>query len=154
VPNSNDHRLKGVQGEFNAITRKDCHRHRRREGYWPRHLPSSLPRRPPKSGRAGQDLIQATVDHYGQLDILINNAARWEQNGHLLEIDEKMWGYIIGGFVNTGGNLGGFLAALLTPWFAEEIGWVGVFDVASLLALAGAVVWRGVNPSLAKTLSI
>jgi 3-oxoacyl-[acyl-carrier protein] reductase len=44
-----------------------------------------------------KNLIQATVDHYGQLDILINNAARWEQNGHFLEIDEKMWSYIIDG---------------------------------------------------------
>ena len=57
------------------------------------------------------------------------------------------------GFVNTGGNLGGFLAALLTPHFAKQIGWVGAFDVASLLAIAGAVVWAGVNPSLAKALS-
>ena len=53
------------------------------------------------------------------------------------------------GFVNTGGNLGGFLAALLTPWFAKEIGWIGAFDVASLLAIAGAVVWMGVDSSRA-----
>jgi 3-oxoacyl-[acyl-carrier protein] reductase len=44
-----------------------------------------------------QNLIQSTVDHYGRLDILINNAARWEQGGYLLEIDEKTWSYVIDG---------------------------------------------------------
>lgn len=57
------------------------------------------------------------------------------------------------GFVNTGGNLGGFFAAIATPWFAKEIGWIGAFDVASLLAIAGAVVWMGVDSSRARTLS-
>jgi len=69
-----------------------------------------------------------------------------------MEIASPVAGTAVG-FVNTGGNLGGFLAALLTPYFAKQIGWVGAFDVASLLAIAGAVVWVGVNPSLAKTLS-
>jgi MFS transporter, ACS family, glucarate transporter len=58
------------------------------------------------------------------------------------------------GFVNTGGNLGGLVAALLTPWFAKEIGWIGAFDVACLLAIAGAVVWAGIDSSRTKTLSI
>jgi ACS family glucarate transporter-like MFS transporter len=69
-----------------------------------------------------------------------------------MEIASPVAGTAVG-FVNTGGNLGGFLAALLTPHFAKQIGWVGAFDVASLLAIAGAVVWAGVNPSLAKALS-
>ena len=49
------------------------------------------------------------------------------------------------GFVNTGGNLGGFLAALLTPWFVQEIGWIGAFDIASLLAIAGAISKAGMR---------
>jgi ACS family glucarate transporter-like MFS transporter len=69
-----------------------------------------------------------------------------------MEIASPVAGTAVG-FVNTGGNLGGFLAALLTPYFAKQIGWVGAFDVASLLAIAGAVVWAGSTPSLAKTLS-
>jgi ACS family glucarate transporter-like MFS transporter len=52
-----------------------------------------------------------------------------------------------GGFLNTGGNFGGFLAALLTPWFAREIGWTGAFDVASLMAIVCAVLWLGVDPT-------
>lgn len=58
------------------------------------------------------------------------------------------------GFVNTGGNLGGFLAALLTPWFAKEVGWIGAFEIASLFAVAGAVAWTGVNPSLANAIDV
>lgn len=54
------------------------------------------------------------------------------------------------GFVNTGGNLGGFLAALMTPWFAKAIGWIGAFEIASLFAVAGAVVWTSVDPSSAE----
>jgi len=63
-----------------------------------------------------------------------------------MEIASPVAGTAVG-FVNTGGNLGGFLAALLTPWFARQIGWIGAFDVASLLAIACAVVWMGVDPT-------
>lgn len=44
-----------------------------------------------------ENLTQATVDHYGRLDILVNNAARWEQRGDLLEIDNETWGKVIDG---------------------------------------------------------
>ncbi len=52
-----------------------------------------------------------------------------------------------GGFLNTGGNLGGALAALLTPWIAERIGWAGAFAVASVFAIGGSVLWLGVDPT-------
>jgi sugar phosphate permease len=52
-----------------------------------------------------------------------------------------------GGFLNTGGNFGGVLAALLTPWFAREIGWTGAFAVASALAAVGSLLWLGVDPT-------
>jgi ACS family glucarate transporter-like MFS transporter len=63
-----------------------------------------------------------------------------------MQISSRAAGTVVG-FVNTGGNLGGFLAALLTPWFAKEIGWIGAFEIASLFAVTGAVVWTGVDPS-------
>ena len=50
--------------------------------------------------------------------------------------------------------MGGFLAALLTPWFAKQVGWIGAFEVASLFAVAGAVVWTGVNPSLGNAIDV
>jgi ACS family glucarate transporter-like MFS transporter len=54
---------------------------------------------------------------------------------------------VAGGFLNTGGNLGGALAALLTPWIAKELGWSIAFGVASLCALAGAALWIGFDPN-------
>jgi len=44
-----------------------------------------------------ESLIQATLEHYGRLDILINNAARWEQDLKLLEVDQKTWSYVMEG---------------------------------------------------------
>lgn len=49
------------------------------------------------------------------------------------------------GFVNTGSNLGGTLAALLTPWIAARFSWPIAFGVASVFALAGAALWAGVD---------
>jgi MFS transporter, ACS family, glucarate transporter len=51
-----------------------------------------------------------------------------------------------GGFLNTGGNFGGALSALLTPWIAEKLGWDVAFGTASLCAIAGAVLWIGFDP--------
>ena len=52
-----------------------------------------------------------------------------------------------GGFLNTGGNFGGALAAVLTPWIVSEIGWIGALAVASLFAVMGGVRWMGVDPT-------
>jgi ACS family glucarate transporter-like MFS transporter len=43
--------------------------------------------------------------------------------------------------VNTGGNLGGMLAPLVTVYIAEEYGWSAGFLVASLACLLGAALW-------------
>ena len=54
-----------------------------------------------------------------------------------------------GGFLNTGGNIGGALSALLTPWIAKELSWSVAFGAASLIALVGSALWIGFNPSQA-----
>lgn len=51
-----------------------------------------------------------------------------------------------GGFLNTGGNIGGTCAALLTPWIAKELGWTAAFTAATLLALLGAALWLRFDP--------
>jgi MFS transporter, ACS family, glucarate transporter len=51
-----------------------------------------------------------------------------------------------GGFLNTGGNIGGVFAALLTPWIAKELSWSTAFGAATLLALTGAVLWTCFDP--------
>jgi ACS family glucarate transporter-like MFS transporter len=47
--------------------------------------------------------------------------------------------------VNTGGNLGGMLAPVVTVYVAREYGWGTGFLVASLTCLLGAVLWLGIQ---------
>jgi sugar phosphate permease len=47
--------------------------------------------------------------------------------------------------VNTGGNLGGLLAPVVTVYVAEEYGWNAGFLVASLSCLLGAALWLGIR---------
>jgi MFS family permease len=46
-----------------------------------------------------------------------------------------------GGILNTGGNIGGILAPILTPWFAVRFGWSAGLYVGSLVVLLGMVAW-------------
>jgi ACS family glucarate transporter-like MFS transporter len=50
------------------------------------------------------------------------------------------------GILNTGGNLGGFIAPMLTPWIATFAGWSGGLYFGSAVALAGALTWLGFDP--------
>lgn len=47
--------------------------------------------------------------------------------------------------VNTGGNLGGLLAPVVTVYVAETYGWNAGFLVASLACLVGVVLWFGIR---------
>ncbi len=80
----------------------------------------------------------------------VGAALSWVPEGptwaSMLEIASPVAG-TAGGFLNTGGNLGGALAAVLTPWIVSEIGWIGAFAVASLFAVTGSVLWMGVDPT-------
>jgi MFS family permease len=51
-----------------------------------------------------------------------------------------------GGIMNTGGNVGGMLAPVITPLIAIRFGWAGGLYFASFLVLVGVVTWLGVNP--------
>jgi MFS family permease len=55
------------------------------------------------------------------------------------------------GIMNSGGNLGGFIAPILTPWIAERAGWAGGLYFGSAIALIGLAVWFFIDP--AKTLT-
>lgn len=50
--------------------------------------------------------------------------------------------------VNTGGNTGGALAPLLTPFVSERLGWgwQGGLGVACVLCLVGALLWAWIDP--------
>jgi sugar phosphate permease len=47
--------------------------------------------------------------------------------------------------VNTGGNLGGMLAPIVTVYVAQKYGWNAGFLVASLACLLGAALWLGIR---------
>ncbi|MEZ5357044.1 MAG: MFS transporter [Bryobacteraceae bacterium] len=50
------------------------------------------------------------------------------------------------GIMNTGGNVGGMLAPVVTPIIAARFGWAGGLYFASFLVLIGVVTWLFVNP--------
>jgi dipeptide/tripeptide permease len=46
-----------------------------------------------------------------------------------------------GGILNTGGNLGGFLAPVLTPLIASRVGWSAALYAGSAILLFGMLLW-------------
>jgi MFS family permease len=47
---------------------------------------------------------------------------------------------------NTGGNIGGMLAPVVTPWLSNYLGWKGAMPVAGAFCLIGAALWWWVRP--------
>jgi MFS family permease len=47
--------------------------------------------------------------------------------------------------LNTGGNAGGLVAPVLTPFLGAAFGWQESLGLASLLCLAGAFLWAGID---------
>ncbi len=52
-----------------------------------------------------------------------------------------------GGLMNTGGNFGGAIAPVLTPFIASHYGWSAGLYVGALIALIGVVAWVRLDPS-------
>ncbi|MFK8030666.1 MAG: MFS transporter [Gammaproteobacteria bacterium] len=50
------------------------------------------------------------------------------------------------GVMNTGGNLVGFVNALLVPWLAQQFGWSVALGSGTGFAIAGAVLWCFIQP--------
>jgi MFS family permease len=53
---------------------------------------------------------------------------------------------LTGAFMNTGGNIGGFLSPILTPIMALQIGWPASITVACIFSLVGGLVWLWIKP--------
>jgi MFS family permease len=51
------------------------------------------------------------------------------------------------GILNTGGNMGGTLAPVITPLIASRFGWAGGLYFASLLVMLGVLSWFFIDPS-------
>jgi MFS family permease len=52
-----------------------------------------------------------------------------------------------GGILNTGGNLGGFLAPIVTPYIASRLGWTWGLNTGSLIVMLGVLVWFFIDPT-------
>ena len=51
------------------------------------------------------------------------------------------------GILNTGGNIGGFLAPIMTPFAAARLGWSWALYAGSLVVVIGAVLWFFIDVS-------
>jgi ACS family glucarate transporter-like MFS transporter len=69
-----------------------------------------------------------------------------------IDISQKYAG-TISGVMNWGGNVGGILSPILTPFLARKFGWVAALDVAAVTILAGAMIWFAINPRRNEALS-
>ncbi len=49
--------------------------------------------------------------------------------------------------IGAGGQLGGVLAPIVTPWVGTHFGWSWSMGVGAAVAFAGAMFWLGVRPS-------
>jgi ACS family glucarate transporter-like MFS transporter len=54
---------------------------------------------------------------------------------------------VVGGILNTGANVGGALAPVLTPWIASFAGWSWGLYAGCLVALAALVAWLFTDPT-------
>ena len=52
-----------------------------------------------------------------------------------------------GGILNTGGNLGGLIAPVLTPWIAARYGWSQSLYFGCFIVLVGAALWLVISPT-------
>jgi MFS family permease len=63
------------------------------------------------------------------------------------EIGGKYRGFACA-FLNTGGNIGGFISPVLTPMIAEHprIGWNGAIGIACVIVVFGGILWLWIKP--------
>jgi MFS family permease len=52
-----------------------------------------------------------------------------------------------GGLMNTGGNLGGSIAPLLTPLVAARFGWSAGLYLGAAVAVLGILAWTRIDPA-------
>jgi MFS transporter, ACS family, D-galactonate transporter len=50
------------------------------------------------------------------------------------------------GIFNTGGNLGGMLAPVVTPWVSRLLGWQAGLALGAVACLVGVSLWLGIDP--------
>jgi MFS family permease len=51
-----------------------------------------------------------------------------------------------GAIVNTGGNAGGLIAPILTPWVGTQFGWPWAISLSGIYCLLGMGLWAWIDP--------
>jgi MFS family permease len=64
-----------------------------------------------------------------------------------VELGGRRLGGSAAAILNTGGNGGGILAPIVTPWVGQRYGWGTAVAVASVICLVGAVLWLEIEPA-------
>jgi ACS family glucarate transporter-like MFS transporter len=54
---------------------------------------------------------------------------------------------VVSGFMNMGCQIGGALTSSLTPWIAQQFGWMAAFFVGAAIVLLGVIAWAVVDPN-------
>jgi ACS family glucarate transporter-like MFS transporter len=52
----------------------------------------------------------------------------------------------VAGIMNWGGNTGGMISPILTPYLAKKFGWIPAIEFAASILLAGSLVWFLIQP--------
>lgn len=58
----------------------------------------------------------------------------------------KQFAGTVAGVMNWGGNTGGMISPILTPYLAKRFGWIPALEFAALILLAGSLVWFFIRP--------
>ena len=75
--------------------------------------------------------------------IELNEAAYWATSMAVGRSDSMM----VGGVLNTGGNLGGIIGIPLVAWLSGRHAWGAAFAIGSLCALLAALAWLAIDPT-------
>jgi NAD(P)-dependent dehydrogenase (short-subunit alcohol dehydrogenase family) len=100
-------------------------------------------------------MVAATLDRFGRIDILVNNAALWGENGPFLEVAEDVWDRVIA--VN---QKGVFLCAQAAAAQMAHTGGGSIINISSVNGLvpqprcAAYAATKAAVESLTKTMAI
>jgi ACS family glucarate transporter-like MFS transporter len=53
---------------------------------------------------------------------------------------------VVSGLMNVGAQLGGATTASLTPWIAQQYGWIAAFGTGAAMVITGTIAWALVDP--------
>ena len=87
-------------------------------------------------------MAQVIVSGIGAGAIYLALTAHWATS---IDIAKEYAG-TVSGIMNWGGNFGGVISPILTPWIAGRWGWLPALEVAAAVVLSGGFLWLVIAP--------